>query len=108
MFTSSGEGQPDGAILKVNDPGDGTQIQSLVAQGYIVRTRADEALHGNVPRRDIALGSGAQIVHTDFPKGEPLVGSGYIVDLGLPVQGRCNPVTTTPATCDVPAVVEPN
>lgn len=34
MFTSSGEGEPDGAILKINGPGDGSQIADLVAQGY--------------------------------------------------------------------------
>ena len=41
MFTSSGEGQPDGAVLKVNDPGDGSRIRALVEAGYLVRTRAD-------------------------------------------------------------------
>lgn len=109
MFTSSGEGQPDGAVLKVNDPGDGTRIAQLVQEGYLVRTRADAdlgpVLHGT-DDRDVALASGAQIVHTDFPVGEP-GSNGYIVDLGLPVQGRCNPVTTSPATCAQVAVVEP-
>ena len=110
MFTSSGEGQPDGAILKENSPGDGSRIAQLVAQGYIVRTRADQDLTPSIDgvrtQADIALASGAQIVHTDFPAGEP-AGNGYVVAFGLPVQGRCNPVSTTPATCQQPAVVEP-
>jgi len=111
MFTSSGEGQPDGAILKVNDPTNGVLISQLVAQGYIVRTRADadsvEAWTNNTSRRDIALASGAQIVHTDYPVGEPY-SNGYQVNLGLPAQGRCNPVTTAPASCVQSAVVEPH
>jgi hypothetical protein len=107
LFTSSGEGQPDGAVLKVNEPGDGTEIHDLVSQGYLVRTRADESLLGDTARRDVALGSGAQIVSTDFPVGEPQAGTGYTTDLGLPTQGRCNPVTTTGATCQQAAVVEP-
>jgi hypothetical protein len=108
MFTSSGEGQPDGAILKENDPGDGTHIAQLVQQGYIVRTRADADLAPVLSGTDqsaAALASGAQVVHTDFPVGEPAA-NGYQVNLGLPVQGRCNPVNTTPATCTQAAVVE--
>jgi hypothetical protein len=111
MFTSSGEGQPDGAILKENDPGDGTHIAQLVAQGYIVRTRADadsgQAWANDHTVADAALRSGAQIVHTDYPVGEAF-SNGYQVALPSPVQGRCNPVTTTPSTCAVPAVVEPH
>lgn len=111
MFTSSGEGQPDGAILKVNDPGNGSVIAGLVAQGYIVRTRSDgdslEAWANDTTRRDIALASGAQIVHTDYPVGEAY-SNGFEVTLGLPTQGRCNPVTTGPTTCAQSAVVEPH
>jgi len=109
MFTSSGEGQPDGAVLKENDPGDGTRIAQLVQQGYLVRTRADADLGPvltGTNDRAAALASGAQVVHTDFPVGEA-ASNGYVVDLGLPVQGRCNPVNTTSATCAQAAVVEP-
>ena len=41
------------------------------------------------------------------PVGEAF-SNGYQVALPSPVQGRCNPVTTTPSTCAVPAVVEPH
>lgn len=111
MFTSSGEGQPDGAILKENDPGDGTHIADLVQQGYIVRTRADadslQAWANDHSVADTAFASGAQIVHTDYPVGEPYAPNGYKVAFELPVQGRCDPVTTTGATCAQDAVVEP-
>ncbi len=107
LFTSSGEGQPDGAVLKVNEPGDGSQIRDLVSQGYIVRTRADEALVGDpAPTGRRRSRPGAQIVSTDYPVGEPQPGTGYSADLGLPTQGRCNPVTTT-ASCQQATVVEP-
>lgn len=107
LFTSSGEGQPDGAVLKENDPGDGTLIQSLVAQGYFVRTRADEALVGTATRRDIAFGSGAQVVSTDFPVAEPQKGTGYVASLsngaGTLTQARCNPVAVNPSCAPVDA-----
>lgn len=112
MFTSSGEGEPDGAILKVNEPGDGSRIADLVAQGYIVRTRSDadlaEAWAGDTARAEVALASGAQVVSTDFPVGETYTATGYRVAFdGLAVQGRCNPANTTPAECALAAVVEP-
>lgn len=110
MFTSSGEGQPDGAILKRNDPADGAAIRDLVEQGYIVRTRTDgpdPADEPSIERRSVALASGAQIVHSDFPPGEPKWNTGYQVTFGTRVAGRCNPVTTTPTTCSPAAAIEP-
>ena len=110
MFTSSGEGQPDGAVLLVDDAGDGSRIRRLVQQGYIVRTRADGVdarIDSSVVKRDTALASGAQIVHSDYPPGEPKWNSGYEVTFGTRVAGRCDPVTSTPATCNPAAVIEP-
>ena len=107
MFTSSGFGQPDAAVLKVNEPGDGTYIRSLVEQGYLVRTRADADVVSPGVDRTAALGSGGQVVHTDFPKGEPQFGTGYVVEFPTRVQARCNPVNTTPDTCTAAAAVEP-
>jgi hypothetical protein len=107
LFTSSGEGQPDGAVLKENDPGDGSRIRSLVEQGYLVRTRADaDVVAPSVAQRDAALASGAQIVHSDFPPGRSHVGTGYVVTFGTRVAARCNPVLTTAATCAPAAAVE--
>lgn len=112
MFTSSGEGEPDGAILKVNDPGDGSHIAALVEQGYIVRTRADadleQAWAGDHTRAAVALASGAQLVSTDFPVGETYGPTGYRVAFDdLAAQGRCNPVNTTADDCTLVTVVEP-
>lgn len=108
MFTSAGFGQPHAAVLKVNDPGDGSQIRSLVEQGYLVRTRSDaDVVSPSVTQRDAALASGGQVVHSDFPKDEPKFGSGYVVQFPTRVQARCNPVNTTPETCTAAAAVEP-
>lgn len=111
MFTSSGDGQPDGAILKLNEPGDGSEIAAKVAEGYLVRTRADadllEAWHDDVTRRDVAFASGAQVIHSDFPQGEPWM-NGYEVTFGTPVAARCNPVNTAPTSCTPQALVEPS
>ena len=108
MFTSSAEGQPDGAVVKENDPGDGSRLRALVEAGYLVRTRADaDVVAPNPATRDVALASGAQIVHTDFPAGESQLGSGYVVSFGTRLSARCNPVLTTPASCTAAAAVEP-
>jgi hypothetical protein len=105
MFTSSGFGQPDGAFLKVNGPGDGSYIRSLVEQGFMVRTRSDDApSNPRTSQRDVALASGAQVVHTDFPRGEFQTQGGYGVEFPTRVQVRCNPVT--PGTCQPAALVE--
>ena len=61
LFTDSPAGTPEAAFMKRNDPpGD---IASLVAQGYMVRTRADadteQARSGDTTQRDAALNSGA-------------------------------------------------
>jgi len=107
MFTSSGEGQPDGAVIKENNPADGARLRQLVQDGYLVRTRADADVTAPDPAvRDIALASGAQIVHTDFPPGGSDPRTGYVVSFGTRVAARCNPVNTTPATCTPAAAVE--
>jgi len=107
MFTSSGFGQADGALLKVNGPGDGSFIRSLVEQGFMVRTRSDDApSNPSTAQRDVALASGAQIVHTDFPRGEFQTQGGYGVEFPTRVQVRCNPVV--PGTCQPAALVERN
>lgn len=99
MFTSSGEGQPDGAIMKVNDPGDGSRIRQLVEDGYIVRTRADDDVtRPLVSQRDNAFASGAQVIHSDFPPGQSS-SSGYTVSFGTNPAARCNPVNTDAVTC---------
>ncbi len=104
MFTSSPPGTPEAAFVKLNDPiADGADIATLVAAGYIVRTRADadtlEARFGVTIRREAALSSGAQFVSTDFPEPDPDFGTGYLVDLPGEDIARCNPVLSPPG-CD--------
>ncbi|MBS1836907.1 MAG: hypothetical protein JST64_04350 [Actinobacteria bacterium] len=107
MFTSDGFDRPDAAVLKVNEPGDGSGIAALVRQGFLVRTRADADVVSPGVDRAAALSSGAQMVDSDFPKGEPQAGTGYVVSFPTRVQARCNPVNTTPMTCTAAAAVEP-
>jgi len=106
MFTSSTEGQPESAFVKVNDPTQQDQIRRLVKAGYIVRTRADSDLQASTAERDQALASGAQDVSTDYPPGESRSSDGYVVTFGSTVAGRCNPVDTTPKTCSTADVAE--
>ena len=81
LFTSAGADRSDGAVVKLNDPEDGAAICAAVADGHIVRTRADADLVVDETRRDLALATGAQIVSTDFPPGETEATTGYVVDL---------------------------
>ncbi len=105
MFTNSEPGQPDAAFVKVNDSrGNVGEIQQLVADGYVVRTRADadtvEAREGDTSARDAAFESGAQWVSTDYPVAsyaEPF-GTGYVVEIPGGTVARCNPINA-PSDC---------
>jgi hypothetical protein len=96
MFTDSPPGSPEAAFAKRNDPiGQFDEIQQLVSDGYIVRTRADadtvEARTGDTTMRDAALASGAQYVSTDYRELGPF-GTDYLVELPGGATGICNPV----------------
>ena len=103
IFTSADEAKPDGAVLKENDAGDGSRIQSLVKQGYFIRTRADadlvEAKANDTKNRTTTMASGAQVVSTDFPPGEPEADNGYIVSFDTPLAVRCNPIAVPTGGC---------
>ena len=94
MFTMSAKGTPEAAIFSNTDPvGDADDIISLVEEGYIVRSRADNAEDGeadnnDTTRRDAAIFVGAHSVSTDYPS--QVDGLEYWVD--LPV--RCNPISS--------------
>jgi hypothetical protein len=101
LFTPSSPGQPDAAFIKENDPlGDPARIPSLVAAGYVVRTRADgdtiEARAGDTRGREAALASGAQWVSTDYPVPDPRFGTNYFVTIPDGAPARCNPVNAPP------------
>ncbi len=95
MFVRSDETRDDGAVLVLDDPRNAA-IPRLVSAGYFIRTRADADLHTDRPgkpsRREAALDSGAQIVSTDFPAGEPQSRTGYIVEFAKSARARVNPV----------------
>lgn len=101
LFTNGVPGQPDAAFVKRNDPiGGFFEIQDLVREGYLVRTRADtdtqEARTGDTTRRDAALASGAHFVSTDYPSPDLLFGTGYQVTIPGGAPSGCNPLVAPP------------
>jgi hypothetical protein len=90
MFVTADENSPLASFISIEDPvKDQARIASDVAQGFIVKTRADretrEARDGNIQRRDAAFASGAQIVVTDFLLPDKKIGD-YQVKLSGPAQ----------------------
>jgi hypothetical protein len=103
LFTSAEPGEDEAAFVKLNDPiADGARIRELVAQGFLIRTRADadtlEARSGDTTMRDAALASGAQFVSTDYPVPNPDFGTGFFVEIPGGTPARCNPINA-PADC---------
>jgi hypothetical protein len=102
LFTDSPAGTPEAAFMKRNDPlANPGEIEALVAQGYMVRTRADadtvQARSGDTTQRDAALNSGAHFISTDYPVPNPDF-SDYYVSLPGGRVARCNPVN--PGHCN--------
>lgn len=97
MFTSSSEGRPDAAFVRIDDPlEEGERIRQAVLAGYIVRARADadtaQARTGDTTMRDAALASGAHFVSTDYPVDDSRFGPDYAVAIPDGTPARCNPV----------------
>jgi hypothetical protein len=100
IFTNSRPGFADAAFIKRNEPrgANTAEIQGLVRQGYLVRTRSDVPL-ATVTANDAAmlqaaLVSGAQLISTDFPQ-IGMTGrydSDYLARLPEDLPARCNPV----------------
>jgi hypothetical protein len=101
LFTNADAGQPDAAFVEENE-GTPATIDSLVKRGYIVRARADEstiaARTNDTTRRDELLGSGAQMISTDYPLSEPSQWTGYSVGFENGLPARCD-VINAPKTC---------
>ena len=95
MFTNGKPGTPDAAFVKMNDASS-ERIAELVKAGYLVRTMSNEKV------KDAALGSGAQIVSTDYYFSKKAA-SGYVVDFGGGI-ARCNPVRVS--ACKAGSLVE--
>lgn len=107
VFVNTDEASPAAAYLTLNDPvADQARIRAAVAQGFIVRTRADadtkEARAGDVTRRSAAFASGAQYVSTDYLWADPRFPT-YQVRLVGAAASICNPVRTA-NRCDDLAV----
>jgi hypothetical protein len=108
LFTNAIPGAPDAAFVEQNE-GSLEEINALVKQGYLVRTRTDESTEqartNDTTRRDLALSSGAQMLSTDYPLSEPSAWTKYSVGLPDGLVARCNPVNK-PAGC-VDSLLEP-
>jgi len=90
LFVATDENSPLASFICIDDPvKDGLRISSDVAQGFIVKTRADEdtreAREGDIARREAAFSSGAQFVVTDFLLPDKSIGA-YQVRMADPVQ----------------------
>jgi len=101
LFTNAVPGAPDAAFTEENE-GTPAEIDALVKQGYLVRTRSDEgteeARTNDTHRRDEVLASGAQMISTDYPRSEPSSWTKFVVEFPDGLVARCNPVTK-PAGC---------
>lgn len=83
-FVDVPESHPCAGVFVINDPiASGDRIKSLVAQGYIVRTRADadtrEARTTDFTRFEAAKASGAQVITTDYYIPDRKVSDRYVV-----------------------------
>ncbi|MDP3495219.1 MAG: phosphatidylinositol-specific phospholipase C1-like protein [Hyphomonadaceae bacterium] len=98
---------PEAAYFTMNEPEkQQAEIQALVKQGFLVRTRADadtrEARTNTTTRRESALTSGAQYVSTDYLWPDPRFEGAYTATLPDNAITRCNPVILV-AGCDAKA-----
>jgi hypothetical protein len=90
LFASVSADHPAAAWMKRNDPvSQFEEIQKLVKQGFLVRTRADadtvQARSKDQSRSQKAIESGAQLISTDFPEPDSRF-SDYHVILPFPFE----------------------
>ncbi len=100
LFTSSPEGTAEAAFMKLNNPlSEPGRIESMVALGYLVRTRADgdtvQSRENDTTQREAAFASGAHYISTDYPEPD-LEFSDYRVEIPGGFVARCNPVLPGP------------
>jgi hypothetical protein len=115
FFTNAAPGTPDAAFTECNNSAsDPNLVPGLIRKGYLVRTMTDPGFAGvkanETARRDASINSGAQILSTDYPAGEPAE-SGFFVTVRPAGQSRpnarCNPVLK-PAKCTDAMLKESN
>jgi hypothetical protein len=100
LFVSVAADHPQAAWMKRNDPEQQFQeIQSLVRQHFLIRTRADadtrQSRSNDGRRRDQAMASGAQYISTDFPEPQARF-SDYSVRWPDQQPARYNPLFSAP------------
>ncbi len=108
FFTSSEEGRPDAAFLRVDDSTeDPDRLDELSAAGYLIRTRTDEpgihAPNNDTSLRDSAFLTGGHYLSTD--QYVPYDETGFVVELPGDVIAVCNPVSA-PNGCESLAIEE--
>lgn len=101
LFTNGDPGEPWVALTKIDDPvSDEERIREAVADGVVIRTRADgglvEPLAEDTSRLEAALRSGAHSISTDIPGPDERFD--YVVSMPDGTPSRCNPVTA-PSDC---------
>lgn len=106
-FMTTFPNAPEAAYFTMNEPDQQfAEIQSLVKQGFLIRTRADadtkEARAGTTARRDAAIASGAQFISTDYLWPDRRFGTGYTASLPNGDTTSCNPINA-PQGCDAKA-----
>jgi hypothetical protein len=83
MFVDSHPSEPSAAVVTADVP-ERKRFQRRLRQHFLIKTRADadgkEARANDHTRADAALASGAQVVVTDYPVADPLIGP-YVVAL---------------------------
>ena len=104
IFVSVARTHPAAAWMKRNDPVQSfAEIQSLVRDGFLVRTRADvgtaQARKNDPSQREKAFASGAQLVSTDFPEPDKRF-SDYSVQFKNGIVVRSNPVSGNDASAE--------
>lgn len=99
MFTSLPADDAGAAFMIINDPfGQHENIRKRVAEGFLVRTRADadftDSNEEKAAQKMAAFTSGAQIISTDFYPGSPQASrDGYAVSFANGALQRMNPAT---------------
>ena len=106
-FMTTFPNAPEAAYFTMNEPEQQqAEIQSLVKQGFLIRTRADadtkEAREGTTTRREAAIASGAQFISTDYLWPDPRFGTNYTASLPHGDITRCNPINA-PQGCNAKA-----
>ncbi|MBW8685240.1 phosphatidylinositol-specific phospholipase C1-like protein [Chitinophaga rhizophila] len=101
MFANADPGTPEAAMLFRNNP-TMPEITTLVAKGYIVRTRADadtrEARLNDRSSFEAACTSGAQIITTDYYRKSTHFQSDYEISFDGQKYVRLNPVNSKTVT----------